>query len=184
MRERYSATLYFFRHGEAAGAGAWRGDDFDRPLTDEGRERIALEAQAIKRLEFALDAIVTSPLVRARQTAAILADTLQLRDTLVEDARLGANFSLEQLAHVLHDYPAARALMLVGHEPSLSAVIGRLIGGAAVDVKKGSLARVDLSGTFELKGELIWLVPPRVLLLETRTQSQPQPPSPIGDKSW
>ena len=58
--------------------------------------------------------------------------------------------------------------MLVGHEPSLGAVIGRLIGGATVEVKKGSLARVDLSRTSELKGELIWLVPPRVLLAGAR----------------
>jgi phosphohistidine phosphatase len=180
MRERYSTTLYFLRHGEAADAGTWRGADFDRPLTDEGRARIALEADVIKRLNLALERIVTSPLVRARQTAAIVADALQIGDTLVEDERLGANFKLEQLVRVLRDHRTASALMLVGHEPSLSAVIGGLIGGAAVDVKKGSLARVDLAGTSELKGELIWLVPPRVLLLGSRPPQSP-PSSSAGD---
>jgi phosphohistidine phosphatase len=164
MRDRSSAKLYFLRHGEAADAGAWPGDDFHRPLTGEGRERMTLEAGAIARLDLALDAIATSPLVRARQTAAIVADALQLHDKLVEDERLGANFDFHLLADILHDHRTARALMLVGHEPSFSAVIGRLIGSAAVNVKKGSLARVDLSGTAELKGELVWLVPPRVLL--------------------
>jgi phosphohistidine phosphatase SixA len=55
--------------------------------------------------------------------------------------------------------------MLVGHEPSFSATVGRLIGRAAIDFKKGALARVYLSDTSELEGELMWLVPPRVLLL-------------------
>jgi len=169
MSDRYSANLYFLRHGQAADGHAWRGHDFDRPLTDEGRERMALEADAIKHLDLGLNRIVTSPLVRAQQTAAIVADALQIRDTLVEDERLGPNFGLEQLANILHGHPRASALMLVGHEPSLSATIGRLIGGAAIDFKKGSLARVDLSGTLELKGELMWLVPPRVLLLGLRT---------------
>ncbi len=161
-------NLYFLRHGQAADADAWRGDDFDRPLTDEGRQRMALEAEAIKRLDLGVERIVTSPLVRAQQTAAIVADALNVRDMLVEDERLGAHFGLERLANVLRANPGASALMLVGHEPSLSATIGGLIGGAAIDVKKGSLARVDLSDAPELKGELMWLVPPRVLLLGAR----------------
>lgn len=157
-------NLYFLRHGEAADAGVWAGDDFARPLTERGRERMALEAQAIKRLDLGLDRIVTSPLVRARQTAAIVADALEMRDRLVENVSLGTRFGLEELMDVLRAHPAARSLMLVGHEPSLSAVIGGLVGGAAIDFKKGSLARVGLSGTSELKGRLLWLAPPRLLL--------------------
>jgi phosphohistidine phosphatase len=168
MSDRYPANLYFLRHGQAADADAWLGDDFDRPLTGAGRERMALEAQAIKHLDLGLERIVTSPLVRAQQTAAIVADALQMRDALVEDERLGAGFGLEGLARVLEARPRAGALMLVGHEPSFSATVGRLIGGAAIDFKKGGLARVYLSDAAELKGELMWLVPPRVLLLGRR----------------
>jgi phosphohistidine phosphatase len=174
-------NLYFLRHGEAADAFAWQGDDFDRPLTDEGRERMALEAEAIKHLELGLNRIVTSPLLRARQTAAIVADALQMQDALVADERLGANLSLEQLADILRSQPDAGALMLVGHEPSLSATIGRLIGGAAIDFKKGSLARVELSDRSDLRGELMWLVPPRLLLLGLRPVQAPQRHA-IGDK--
>jgi phosphohistidine phosphatase len=181
MSDPHAANLYFLRHGEAADANAWSGSDFDRPLTSEGRERMALEAEAIKRLDLALDRVVTSPLVRAKQTAAIVADALQLRDTLVEDERLGANFSFQQLAHVLHAHAKARSLMLVGHEPSLSATIGRLIGGAAVNIKKGCLARVDLTGSSELKGRLMWLAPPRVLLLGLRPFNNP-PEFLLGEK--
>jgi phosphohistidine phosphatase len=168
MSDRYAANLYFLRHGEAADADAWLGADFDRPLTGEGRERMTLEAEAIKRLDLGLERIVTSPLVRAQQTAAIVAGALQIRNALVEDEGLGANFDLEQLANILNAHPKARALMLVGHEPSLSATIGRLIGGGAINLKKGSLARVDLSRTSKLEGKLMWLAPPRVLLLGLR----------------
>ena len=161
-------NLYFLRHGQAGDAETWQGDDFDRPLTDEGRERMKLEAEAIKLLDLGLDRIVTSPLVRARQTAAIVADALQMRDALIEDQRLGPGFGLDQLANVLRDRARTSALMLVGHEPSFSATVSRLIGGAAIDFKKGALARVYLSDTSELEGELMWLVPPRVILLGAR----------------
>lgn len=157
--------LYFLRHGSAADADTWRGSDFDRPLTDEGRDRIALEAQAIKQLNLGLDRIVTSPLLRAKQTAAIVADALQMQGELVEDDRLGAHFGVEPLAGILRAYPTMGSLMLVGHEPTFSLTIGRLVGGAALDVKKGSLARVDISDTAKLRGKLVWLAPPSILVL-------------------
>jgi phosphohistidine phosphatase len=160
-----SVRLYFLRHGAAADADTWRGSDFDRPLTDQGRERIALESHAIKHLNLALDRIVTSPFLRAKQTAAIVADVLKMQTAPVEDERLGANFGVEPLAGVLCAHPKECALMLVGHEPTFSATIGRLIGGAALEVKTGSLARVDLSDTMKLTGKLIWLAPPSILVL-------------------
>lgn len=157
--------LYFLRHGQAADADAWHGDDFDRPLTDDGRERMEREAKGMRQLGIALDIIVTSPLVRAQQTAAIVADELKMRDRLTEDDSLGPGFDLDRLADVLRAHRNVNALMVVGHEPSMSATIGRLIGGAAIDFKKGSLARVDLPDPSQLAGELEWLLPPRILVL-------------------
>jgi phosphohistidine phosphatase len=157
--------LYFVRHGDAVEADAWRGDDASRPLTDEGRDRMTRAAKTMKRLGFALDVIVTSPLVRARQTAAIVAEALGLRDKLVEDERLGPGFDLVRLAEIVRAQRGADAVMLVGHEPSFSMTIGRLAGGGAIDVKKGSLARVDVADPSELRGELVWLIPPKVLVL-------------------
>lgn len=155
--------LYFLRHGRAD-RERWEGSDFDRPLTAEGSERIWAEAKAMKRLDLGLDEILTSPLVRAEQTAAIVADTLKLRDKLTRDARLGPGFEIDRLANILREHREASALMLVGHEPSFGETVSRLIGGGMIVLKKGGLARVDLPDPGETRGELAWLLPPRLLL--------------------
>jgi phosphohistidine phosphatase len=157
--------LYFLRHGLAAERDEWQGVDFDRPLTDEGRERMARQAKAMAKLSLALEVIVTSPLVRAKQTAAIVADGLKLRAGLVEDERLGLDFDPSRLAGVLEEHRSADAVMLVGHEPSMSGTIGHLVGGARIALKKGALARVDVPDPSSSEGELVWLIPPKVLLL-------------------
>jgi phosphohistidine phosphatase len=155
--------LYLLRHGAAADSEEWRGSDFDRPLTEKGRDRIAREAKALDALELGLDAIVTSPLVRARQTAAIVADVLGMRDRLVEDERLGPGFGIEPLAAILGARARSDALLLVGHEPSMSETVGALTGGARVVMKKGGVACVELHDRSSLQGELVWLAPPKLL---------------------
>lgn len=154
---------YFLRHGAARDAATWQGDDFDRPLTAEGQERIAREAKALAKLQLDIDAIITSPLVRAKQTAALVAETLKLRKRLIEDDRLGVDFDLSRLASVLAEHANADAVMLVGHEPSMSQTIGQLVGGARIDFKKGGLACVELPDASSSQGQLAWLVPPKVL---------------------
>src|SRR5579875_3316406 len=120
---------YFLRHGIAAERGEWEGSDFDRPLTDEGHARMAREAKAIAKFDLGIELILTSPLVRAKETAEIVAKALKLQ---------------ERLEGMLREHRGAKALLLVGHEPGMSRTIGELVGGAAIDLKKGGLARVDL----------------------------------------
>ena len=156
--------LYFLRHGLAGDRETWTGDDFDRPLTDDGKERMAREAATLAQLSLDLDVILTSPLVRAYQTAEIIAQQLNLTDKLVKDERLAPGFGSNQLAKIVKAYPEAKALMLVGHEPDFSQVIGKLIGGGRITCKKGSLACVELSNK-SLQGELVWLIPPSVMAL-------------------
>lgn len=156
--------VYFLRHGIAAEPGDWKGNDYDRPLTDDGRERIARQAKALRKLELKLDAIVTSPLARARATAEIVASALKIT-TIKEDDRLGGDFDISGLAEILQDHAGAKAVMLVGHEPSMSATIGRLVGEARVDLKKGGLACVELPDASTMIGRLLSLIPPKVLLL-------------------
>ncbi len=157
--------LYFLRHGLAGEREDWRGDDAQRPLTPEGIKKMEREAKTIARLELGLDAIVTSPLVRAAQTARIVADELQLRDVLVEDANLGLDFDLGRLRSVIENHPAADALMLVGHEPSMSRTLGLIVGGARIDLKKGALACADVD-PLSLRGQLLALVPPKLLAMK------------------
>jgi phosphohistidine phosphatase len=156
---------YFLRHGLAVDPEQWEGDDADRPLTAEGKERMAREARTIAALSLELDAILTSPLLRAKQTAGIVADKMKIRSRLVEDRRLGFAFGARALAEIFRERSAASAIMLVGHEPSMSRTIGEVIGGARVDFKKGSLACVSFDEPSALAGELVWLVPPKVLAL-------------------
>jgi phosphohistidine phosphatase len=155
---------YFLRHGVAFNREDWRGSDFDRPLTDEGRDRMSREAKAISKLQLGLDAIVTSPLVRAQQTAAIVAAELKMSHRLVEDERLDVNFDIARLESLLREYARSDAIMVVGHEPSMSETIGAAVGQANIDLKKGGLALVDFPEPPSPEGELAWLIPPKVLL--------------------
>jgi phosphohistidine phosphatase len=122
-------------------------------------------ARQLRRLGLTVDTIVSSPLVRAVQTAELVAVALKLTQRLVQDQRLQPGFDLAQLQTLLADYTTDNQLMLVGHEPDFSTVIGQLIGAGRVVCKKGGLARVDLAAVSVLHGELVWLLPPRVLAL-------------------
>lgn len=163
---------YFLRHGIAVEPGEWKGRDFDRPLTDKGVERMEREARGIETLELELDAIFTSPLLRARQTAEIVAERLRMRDRLAEDARLGGDFSLDALRAILQEHRDANALLLVGHEPTFSLTIGRAIGNAAVEVKKGALAGIELAEPGSSTGLLISLIPPKALVALGKDRSR------------
>lgn len=156
-------NCYFLRHGIAVEPDEWTGHDFDRPLTHDGIERMKCEARAIADFSLQLDVIVTSPLLRARQTAEIVADRLKLRDEIVEDKRLADGFDSKRLSAILSEHDNAEAIMLVGHEPTMSATIGRIIGDANVELKKAALAGVALSDASATRGTLICLIPPKVL---------------------
>jgi phosphohistidine phosphatase len=120
-------------------------------------------ARRLVRLGLTVDYILSSPLVRAMQTAELVAEALELTSCLVQDHRLRPGFDCSQLHTLLMGYATCNKLMLVGHEPDFSTVIGQLIGAGRVVCKKGGLARVDLASPTALHGELVWLLPPRVL---------------------
>ena len=155
-----SVVCYFVRHGIAVDGAEWEGADYDRPLTEKGREKMTKVGKQLARLEIEADAIVSSPLVRARQTADILAASL--RCVVEEDARLGGGFDPGALAGILRDRAGVQTLVLVGHEPNMSATVGSVIGGARIDFKKGAVACVAIPDAESLRGELQWLVPPKL----------------------
>ncbi len=155
---------YFLRHGIAVEPQSWSGTDFNRPLTREGRERLEREAKAIEGLQLDLECIVTSPLLRAKQTAEIVAQRLALRRKIVEDPRLAGGFNLERLAAILSAQPGDAGILLVGHEPSMSLTIGRAIGGGSLELKKAALAGVEIEDRASGSGVLLCLIPPKVLV--------------------
>lgn len=155
--------LYFLRHGIAVDSADWNGSEFDRPLTEDGRERMQREAKTLAKLDVCPDVILTSPLVRARQTAEIAAEALGCKN-LENDDRLANGFDERAVAAIGAERRDARAIMLVGHEPTMSATIGALVGGARIDLKKGGLALVELADVSGLSGELVWLIVPKVLV--------------------
>jgi phosphohistidine phosphatase len=160
--------LYFLRHGLAADREDWPAEeDFARPLTARGQDQLKRTAETLAALDLRLDVILTSPLTRALQTAEIVAKRLDMLDRLVPDQRLSPGFEVGQLSAILQAHPGAANLMLVGHEPDFSQTISALIGGGTIVCKKGGLARVDVPSGTQLAGELVWLIPPSVLVLSS-----------------
>ncbi len=152
--------LIFFRHGPAGSKSEWQGPDAERPLTGDGRAVVEQVAALLARAGLSIDAVLSSPLARAHQTAEIAAATLGCPDRLADDERLAHGFDRKRLATIVAEHSGAQTLMLVGHEPEFSAVIGQLTGGTVV-VKKAGVARVDLDEQ-TMRGTLVWLLPPRV----------------------
>jgi len=155
--------IYFLRHGTPVEQKEWKGSDHERPLTEDGVRQMIRETLGLATLGLRPDLIISSPFVRAQQTADIVAKGLRLTDRLVADERLAPGFGIHGLAALLHAYPRSGSIMLVGHEPDFSGVLGRLIGGGRVECQKGSLARIQMDDTKALTGVLVWLLPPDLL---------------------
>ena len=154
--------LYFLRHGLADWPDWDPAQDHLRPLTKDGLKKMKAEAKALARLGLQFDAILSSPYTRAVQTADIVAEQLGLE--VVEDERLAPGFNLERLNEIVTRYPTAQVLLLVGHEPTFSSTITTLIGGGRLTLKKGALARVEITSFEPLSGELLWLLQPKTLI--------------------
>lgn len=156
--------LYFLRHAQAEERG--RVEDFARELTARGKRRTQNAARVIHRLELDLAAIYSSPRIRARQTADIVAH--QLGSSVKIDPAMGDfNWGLASLEGMLAGHAPRDSVMLIGHEPTFSETIEALTGGMVV-MKKGGLARVDVYLREPTRGSLVWMIAPRVfdLLVE------------------
>lgn len=155
--------LYFLRHGDAGKKESWQGPDSERPLSEEGIDQARATASVLAALKPGITLILSSPFVRARQTAEILAQAMDPRAELRDDDRLAPGFGRDEAAELIRENAGIAAMMLVGHEPDFSRAISACIGGGRVDLGKGALALVRLEETPSLKGALLWLVPPKVL---------------------
>ncbi|MCS7079602.1 MAG: phosphohistidine phosphatase SixA [Chloracidobacterium sp.] len=159
------------RHGIAHELGAdGSRSDAERTLTNEGRANTRAAARAMARLELDIDAIWTSPLARARQTAEIVAETLQKTQLMEEMAELALGGGPERVVGALTRLSRGTGVLLVGHEPDLSRLVAYLVWGGLdadhVAFKKGGLCRVDCPfGLRPGKAVLRWLLTPKQLRL-------------------
>jgi phosphohistidine phosphatase len=150
--------LYFLRHGEADWPN-WDRPDDARPLTKKGKKQMRRVAKSFEQLKVAPNVILSSPLPRAMQTAEIAAQELGLRARA--EPALKPDLNLDKLAPLLKKY-AGKDVMIVGHEPSFSALIGLMTGGN-VKLAKAGIARVDMDDPAQMQGVLVWLVPPKFM---------------------
>ncbi len=155
-------NCYFLRHGVAVDAQEWHGSDDDRPLTREGYKRMEREAKGVADLVSGVDVIVTSPILRARQTAEIVAERLPFA-AFVDDRRVARGFNAAAVRAIVGERGEPSSLLFVGHEPTMSAAVGALIGGAQIELKKGAFACVELPASVASAGVLTYLIPPKVL---------------------
>ena len=160
--------LYFLRHAQAVDRG--RVDDYSRELTPRGKARTKTAARVISKLDLRLDAIYSSPRIRARQTADIVASELKLPVNSIP-AMGEFNWGLASLEGLLAAHDLRNSVMLVGHEPTFSETIEALTGGFVV-MKKGGLARVDVYTQEPTRGSLIWMIAPRVFDVLVERESE------------
>ena len=156
-----SRQLWVLRHAEAEPHGA--AIDFDRRLTPRGEEQARAAGAALARLGARFDAVLYSPKERARRTAELAVEQWDevAAEVLREHAPLAGGFDATAALDSFAGVGADGWVLIVGHEPDLSGVVGDLTGGR-VDLKKGGLAVVRLTG---VSGELAALMRPRELAL-------------------
>ena len=160
--------LFIMRHGIAQDRNSpLAADDAMRPLTPKGRSRMERIATELRKLGYALDWIVTSPLVRAAETAEIVAASQQPAPPVDVCQALRPGASREDVLAFLVQNPGRRSVMLVGHEPDLSMLAGWLIGAgreANLEFRKGGCCLIEYGNLpTQYSGRLVWWLTPRAL---------------------
>jgi len=160
--------LYIIRHAWAGHFGDPRWpSDFQRPLSSEGRERFFCVANILVKRGVAPEVIVTSPLIRCRETADILADCLSRRPPVVELDALSPGSDLEELLKwTAQQSNLCREIAWVGHAPDVNRLISQLIGddSAWIRLAKGAVAAIRFDESIGSgQGELRWLATAKTL---------------------
>lgn len=160
--------LYILRHGKAQDHGHPMGDHA-RDLTVVGAREVERIGDSMKALGINLDIVVTSPLIRAKRTAMIVTERMNLKKP-VEWDELKPEMNLSLLYRRLSDIGVSSRILLVGHEPQLSELISDVMTGRKesylnVILKKPGLAKLSMRVVTpnRLEGDLLWLIPPKIL---------------------
>jgi phosphohistidine phosphatase len=157
--------LFLIRHGVAEQRGdAWP-DDAKRPLSEDGIDRLQNSARGLARLDVWIDTVLTSPLVRARQTADIVASAFDPRPSIITIESLAPGESYASLLADLEKHGRKTRIALVGHEPGIGELGARLIGSRhSFEFKKGAVCRIDVDEIPPVgPGDLRWFLTPKVM---------------------
>jgi phosphohistidine phosphatase len=161
--------LYLLRHGIAVEPGTHGYEnDSERPLILKGERRLRAATATMKKLELSFDLILSSPFVRARQTAEIVADEMKLKKHLKFSDDLIPGGSSKALILAVNELkPEPENVLLVGHEPYLSRLISLLVANdeyAAIEMKKGALCKLEIGELCHGRcAQMSWLLTPSQL---------------------
>jgi phosphohistidine phosphatase len=161
-------NLYIVRHAIAVDEGTSDYEsDSERPLNDKGRKKMRQIAKGLRNLGIEFDLILSSPYVRARETAEILADVFKMKNKIVfSDIHIPMG-NPELLITVVNDKYSVDSMAVVGHEPHLSTLVGLLVAeNAKIDVtlKKGGVCYLSADELHhEHRATLEWLLTPGIL---------------------
>lgn len=161
--------LYIIRHAVAQPLGQKNEfTDEKRALTSEGRDRMRDAAKGLRKMGVELDLLLTSPLVRAVETAEIVAGALGLgKKEVTQTANLAPGASAEDLFAEIKRRNGAESIALVGHQPDLGMLISQIIQGGdslGLQLKKGSVVMISVLETVPtLRGDLMWMLTPKQL---------------------
>lgn len=158
--------LYLVRHAIAAERGPKYPDDRLRPLTVAGQKKFAQSVPGLLEMGVVVDFVLTSPLVRARETAQILAAGLKPKPAIAEVEALAPGGRPQAVLEAIKTHAKRyRRLALVGHEPDLGELAARLLAARGnVEFKKGGAALIEVSGaTPGGPGTLRWMLPPKAV---------------------
>lgn len=160
--------LFLLRHGKAADHGSEYPDDSLRPLTSAGKEKMVEIARGMRKMGLEFDQILSSPYVRARETAEIVTKTFQIPEKMKLTDNLIIGKSPKKIIKELESYKDNSRILLVGHEPFLSDLISKLLIGSfevVAVMKKGGLCKLTVGSLEQEYAELNWLLTPKQMVL-------------------
>src|SRR4051794_4870256 len=162
---RKVCELYLIRHGLAEERGPAWPDDNKRPLTDHGVSRLRRAGRALVRLGLTPHVVLTSPLVRTRQTAEIVAGAFSPHPPVVNVDALGPGGAMPAVAAEIAKHARRPHIFIVGHEPGMGELAAWLLGSRhPLEFKKGGICRIDVDGAaLRGAGVMRWMLTPKIL---------------------
>jgi phosphohistidine phosphatase len=156
--------VYFLRHANAGERMLSPKKDEKRGLDKEGIEQCGYVGRALAALDVQVDAVISSPLKRSTQTAALVGNEMGFEGKLQIEPALRPQATFADFRKLLDKYARMEAIMVVGHNPNLSEFLGQIISPAgceaAIELRKGAVAKVELRRS---SGSLSWCLTPKIL---------------------